>query len=164
MTVNVTAMRVPLLDLREQYAALAPDIRREIDEVLASQQFILGPKVEEFERAIADYIGVKHAIGVNSGTDALKLPLRAVGVGHGDEVITAANTFVATVGAIAETGATPVFVDCDDSFCIDVAQIEAKITPRTKAIMPVHFTGEVANMREVHLNVVGHHDVENPVA
>src|ERR1700722_10926717 len=105
--------------------------------------FTLGKPVAEFERRFADLIGVKHAIGVGSGTDALKLPLKALGIGHGDEVITAANTFIATVGAIAETGATPVLIDCDDSFCMNVDQLEAAITPKTKAVMPVQLTGEV---------------------
>ncbi len=114
--------------------------------LVESGRFTLGPAVQEFESRFADLIGVRHAIGVGSGTDAIKLPLRALGVGHGDEVITAANTFVATVGAIAEVGATPVFVDCDDSFCMNVAQVEAAITPRTKAIVPVHFTGETVDM------------------
>jgi len=91
-------------------------------------------------------LGVKHAIGVGSGTDALKLSLKALGIGYGDEVITAANTFIATVGAIHETGARAVLVDCDDSFCMDVSQVETAITPRTKAIMPVQFTGEVTDM------------------
>jgi dTDP-4-amino-4,6-dideoxygalactose transaminase len=86
---------------------------------------------------------------VNSGTDALKLPMLALGIGHGDEVVTAANTFIATVGAIAETGAKPVFVDCDDSFCMDVEKLEAAIGPKTKAIVPVQLTGEVTNMNVV---------------
>ena len=94
-------------------------------------------------------IGAKHAIGVDSGTDALKLPLKALDIGYGDEVITAANTFIATVGAIYEIGARPVFVDCDDTFCMDVSQLGAAITPRTKAIMPVHFTGYMTDMRRV---------------
>ena len=101
MTVNVTAMRVPLLDLREQYAALDSDIRREINDVLATQQFILGPKVEEFERAAADYIGVKHAIGVSSGTDALLAIFMALGFGPGDAVIVPSFTFFATGGCVA---------------------------------------------------------------
>ena len=94
-------------------------------------------------------IGSKHAIGVNSGTDAIKLSLKAHGVGPGDEVITAANTFVATVGAIVELGAVPVFVDCDDTFCMDVSQVESVITPKTRAIVPVHFTGYMTDMRRL---------------
>ena len=109
--------------------------------------FTLGKPVGEFEGRFAEVIGARHAIGVGSGTDALKLPLKAAGIGHGDEVITAANTFIATVGAINEIGARPVFVDCDDTFCMDVGQVEAAITPRTRAIMPVHLTGYMTDMR-----------------
>jgi dTDP-4-amino-4,6-dideoxygalactose transaminase len=94
-------------------------------------------------------IGTRHAIGVNSGTDAIKLSLKALGVGFGDEVVTAANTFVATVGAIAELGATPVFVDCNDTFCMNTAQVESVITEKTKAIVPVHFTGYMTDMRSL---------------
>lgn len=115
-------------------------------EFVPTGDFTLGKPVAEFERRFADLIGTRHAVGVGSGTDALKLGLRACGVGHGDEVITAANTFIATVGAIAETGATPVLIDCDDNFGMDARQIEGAITPRTTAIMPVHLTGEVADM------------------
>jgi aminotransferase EvaB len=122
------------------------DILAQIRAIVGDGSFTLGPAVAQFEAKFAALIGTEHAIGVGSGTDAIKLSLRAAGIGHGDEVITAANTFVATVGAIAEVGATPVFVDCDDSFCMDVAQVEAAITPRTKAIVPVHFTGETVDM------------------
>jgi dTDP-3-amino-2,3,6-trideoxy-4-keto-D-glucose/dTDP-3-amino-3,4,6-trideoxy-alpha-D-glucose/dTDP-2,6-dideoxy-D-kanosamine transaminase len=111
--------------------------------------FTLGKPLEEFEGKFARLIGAKHAIGVNSGTDALKLSLKALGIGHGDEVITTANTFIATVGAIAELGAQPVLVDCTDNFCMDVSQVEAKITPKTKAIMPVHFAGQMTDMRQL---------------
>jgi dTDP-4-amino-4,6-dideoxygalactose transaminase len=97
----------------------------------------------------ASMMGVKHAIGVGSGTDACKLPLKALGIGAGDEIITCANTFWATVGANHEVGARPVFVDCKDNFCLDVSQIEAAITPRTKAIIPVHLTGDAADMPRV---------------
>jgi dTDP-4-amino-4,6-dideoxygalactose transaminase len=140
-----TTTRVRYSYLGQQFAN--PDeILAGIREVVREGSFTLGPAVQKFEGEFAALIGTKHAIGVGSGTDAIKIPLRALGVGHGDEVITAANTFVATVGAIAELGATPVFVDCDDSFCMDVAQVEDKITPRTKAIVPVHFTGETVDM------------------
>jgi dTDP-4-amino-4,6-dideoxygalactose transaminase len=108
--------------------------------------FTLGPEVEQFERAFASLIGTPFAIGVGSGTDALTLSLRAVGIGSGDEVITAANTFIATVGAINATGARPVLVDVTPSFTIDPSRIERAVTPRTKAIIPVHLTGEVADM------------------
>lgn len=108
--------------------------------------FTLGKPVREFEQRFAAMIGAKHAVGVNSGTDALKLSLKAAGVGPGDEVITAANTFIATVGAIAETYARPVFVDCTDTFCMDVDQVEARITPRTRALLPVHLAGQMTDM------------------
>ena len=94
-------------------------------------------------------MGSKYAIGVNSGTDAIKLSLNAFGVGVGDEVITAANTFVATVGAINELGAKPIFVDCDDTFCMNADLVEKAITPKTKAIVPVHFTGYMTNMKQI---------------
>lgn len=131
--------------LLEQFADPAP-ILAEIGRLVATGDFTLGKPVAEFEKRFAELIGVRHAIGVGSGTDALKLPLKALGIGHGDEVITAANTFIATVGAIAETGATPVLVDCDDSFCMNVDYVEAAITEKTKAIMPVQLTGEVTDM------------------
>lgn len=108
--------------------------------------FTLGKPLQEFEAKFARLIGTKHALGVNSGTDAIKLSLKALGVGYGDEVITTANTFVATVGAIAETGANPVFVDCTDNFCMDVSQVEKAITPKTKAIVPVHYAGQMTDM------------------
>jgi dTDP-4-amino-4,6-dideoxygalactose transaminase len=108
--------------------------------------FTLGKPVREFEERFARLIGARHAIGVNSGTDALKLSLKALGVGPDDEVITAANTFIATIGAIAENFARPVLVDCTDNFCMDVSKVEAAITPRTKAIMPVHLAGQMTDM------------------
>jgi len=134
--------------LPQQFAdpsAILEELRR----FVPTGDFTLGKPVGEFERRFADVIGTRHAIGCGSGTDALKLPLRALDIGHGDEVITAANTFIATVGAINEIGARPVFVDCDDSFCMDVSRVEAAITPRTKAIMPVHFTGYMTDMRRL---------------
>ena len=108
--------------------------------------FTLGKPVRDFEQKFARMIGSRHAIGVNSGTDALRLSLKALAVGPGDEVITAANTFIATVGAIAENFARPVFVDCTDNFCMDVGQVEAAISARTKAIMPVHLAGQMTDM------------------
>jgi dTDP-4-amino-4,6-dideoxygalactose transaminase len=125
------------------------EILEELRRFVPTGNFTLGKPVAEFERRFAELIGTKHAIGVGSGTDSLKLSLKAIGVGHGDEVITAANTFIATAGAINEVGARNVFVDCDDSFCMDVRQVEAAITPRTKAIMPVHFTGYMTDMRKL---------------
>jgi dTDP-4-amino-4,6-dideoxygalactose transaminase len=141
-------MKVRYSYLPQQFADPSA-IFAELGKLVASGDFTLGKPVGEFETRFAALIGVKHAIGVGSGTDSLKLSLKALGIGHGDEVITAANTFIATVGAIAETGARPVLVDCDDSFCIDADKIETAITPRTKAIMPVHLTGEVADMERI---------------
>jgi dTDP-4-amino-4,6-dideoxygalactose transaminase len=131
--------------LPQQFAeidAIFDELRR----FIPTGDFTLGKPLAEFERRFAELIGTRHAIGVGSGTDALKLSLKAIGIAPGDEVITAANTFIATVGAINEVGARPIFVDCDDSFCIDVDQVEAAIGPRTRAIMPVHFTGEMPDM------------------
>lgn len=121
----------------------------ELKRFIPTGDFTLGKPLQQFEQRFAELIGTRHAIGVGSGTDALKLSLKAIGVGHGDEVITAANTFIATVGAINEVGARPVFVDCDDSFCMNVDQVEAAIGERTKAIMPVHFTGEMPDMAKL---------------
>jgi dTDP-4-amino-4,6-dideoxygalactose transaminase len=131
--------------LPQQFADI-DDLMAQLRAFVATGDFTLGAPLERFERSFAELIGTRHAIGVGSGTDAIKLPLKALGVGHGDEVITAANTFIATVGAIAEIGAIPVFVDCDDTFCMNVDQLERAITPRTKAILPVHFTGYMTDM------------------
>ena len=139
-------MKVRYSYLAQQFAD-CEELWRALREFVPTGDFTLGKPLAEFERRFADLIGTKHAIGVNSGTDSLKLSLEALGVGRGDEVITTANTFVATVGAICEVGATPVFVDCDDTFCMDVTKLEAAMTPRTKAIMPVHFTGYMTDMR-----------------
>lgn len=138
-------MRVRYSPLAQQFED-PEEIFAELRELVKSGDFTLGKPVREFEEMFAATTGMKHAIGVGSGTDALKIPLKALGLGPGDEVITAANTFYATVGAIAEVGARPVFVDCDDTFCIDPAQLERAITPRTKALIPVHLTGDVAEM------------------
>jgi dTDP-4-amino-4,6-dideoxygalactose transaminase len=141
-------VRVRYSPLAQQYADPEP-IFAELRQLVASGDFTLGKPVGEFERMFADMLGVRHAIGVGSGTDACKLPLKALGLGPGDEVVTCANTFWATVGAINEVGARPVFVDCDDSFCLDVGQLEAAITPRTRALMPVHLTGDAADMPRI---------------
>jgi aminotransferase EvaB len=150
-------MDVRYSPLAQQFAA--PDeIFAELRELVRSGDFTLGKPVVEFEKMFADLLGVKHAIGVGSGTDACKLPLKALGVGPGDEVITTANTFWATVGAIAEVGAKPVFVDCDDSFCMDVNQLEGTITPQTKALMPVQLTGDVADMPRI-MDIASKHNL-----
>jgi dTDP-4-amino-4,6-dideoxygalactose transaminase len=136
-----------MVDLKTQLAGIRAEIEAAIRSVLDSTQFILGPSVQALEKETAAYLGVKHAIGVASGTDALHLALRAAGIGAGDEVITTPFTFIATAEAISYLGARPVFVDIDpDTFNIDVRCIEAAITPRTRALLPVHLFGQPAEM------------------
>ena len=122
------------------------DLWRNLKKFVKTGDFTLGKELLKFEKKFASLIGAKYAVGVNSGTDAIKLSLKALNIKNGDEVITAANTFVATVGAITEIGAKPVFVDCDDTFCMNVDLIEKKITKKTRAIVPVHFTGYMTDM------------------
>lgn len=141
-------MQVTYAYLNEQFADVEgyfDDLRR----LVASGEFTLGPFVEAFERKFARYLGVKHAIGTNTGTDALILALKAVGVRPGDEVITVPNTFIATAGAIIAAGARPVFVDCDERYQIDSRRIAAAITPRTRAILPVHWAGCPADIETI---------------
>ncbi|MBX6311395.1 MAG: DegT/DnrJ/EryC1/StrS family aminotransferase [Isosphaeraceae bacterium] len=138
---------IPFVDLKAQYQAIRAEIEAAIARVLDSGQYILGEEVAAFEREFAAYSGAVHGVAVNSGTSALHLALLAAGIGSGDEVITTPHTFVATVAAIGYTGARPVFVDIDShSFTIDPNQIEAAITSRTKAIIPVHLYGQPADM------------------
>jgi dTDP-4-amino-4,6-dideoxygalactose transaminase len=138
---------VPLLDLNAQYEPIESQVVDAIVEVVRSKQFIMGPQIAVLESQLADYCQARHAIGVSSGTDALVLALMALGIGAGDEVITSPFTFFATAGSIARVGAIPVFVDIDpESFNIDPTLIEAKITNKTKAIMPVHLFGQMADM------------------
>jgi dTDP-4-amino-4,6-dideoxygalactose transaminase len=150
---------IPLVDLKSQYQSIKHEIDSAISEVIESCQFILGPKVEEFETDFAAYCQSGFAFGVNSGTSAVHLALLAAGVGPGDEVITVSYTFVATVAGILYTGATPVFVDIDPLTCnIDPAKIEAAVTSRTKVIMPVHLYGNCADMDPI-LDIAKRHNV-----
>lgn len=141
-------MKVRYSYLKQQFEN-AEDLWDDLKRFVETGDFTLGKPLSKFEENFASLMGSKYAIGVNSGTDAIKLGLKVQGVGVGDEVITAANTFVATVGAICELGAVPVFVDCDDTFCMNTKLIEAAITDKTKAIVPVHFTGYMTDMREI---------------
>ena len=139
-------MKVRYSYLKEQFSN-ADDLWLKLKDFVSTGDFTLGKELEVFEKRFAKLIGSKYAIGVNSGTDAIKISLKAIGTKKGDEVITAANTFVATVGAINELGAIPVFVDCKNNFCIDAEKIEEKISKKTKAILPVHFAGFMPNMK-----------------
>ena len=142
--------KVPFYGHVRQYHNLKAQIDKAIVDVLESGKYTMGPTLKRFEGELAEYMGMKHAIGVNSGTDAIWLALLALGVGKGDEVITTSNTFFATAEAVWLIGATPVFVDCHPlTRNIDVTKIEEKITPRTKAIIPVHLYGQPAEMREI---------------
>jgi dTDP-4-amino-4,6-dideoxygalactose transaminase len=141
---------IPLLDLRAQYESIAPEIHVAVDEVLRSQRFILGPQGEALEQEIAQFCGVRHAIGVASGTDALELGMHVCGVGSGDEVIVPAFTFIATGSAVSALGARPVFADIEPStFNLDPAQVQSLISPRTRAIIAVHLFGLPANMEPI---------------
>ena len=140
-------MNIPMVDLKGQYLALKDEIDSALLDALQATQFILGPNVQAFEQEAADYLGVKHAVGVASGTDALHLALAAAGIGEGDEVITTPFTFIATAEAISYVGATPVFVDIDPyTFNIDLNQVEQAITPKTRAVIPVHLFGQPVDM------------------
>lgn len=143
-------MRIPLVELAGQYRTLRDEILPAMDAVMSQAQFILGDDVARFEEEFAAFCGARHCVGVASGLDALQLALRAVGVGPGDEVITAANTFIASALAITHAGATPVLADVrKDDFNLDPAAVERAITPRTKAILPVHLYGQPARMDEI---------------
>ncbi|MCD2452993.1 DegT/DnrJ/EryC1/StrS family aminotransferase [Methylicorpusculum oleiharenae] len=141
---------IPMVNLKAQYEEIRDEIEQGIAETIANCSFILGPNVQNFEKEAAEYLGVKHAVGVASGTDALHLALLAEGIGVGDEVITTPFTFIATAEAICYVGATPVFIDIDPkTFNIDPDAIEQAITPKTKAIMPVHLFGQPADLTRI---------------
>jgi len=141
---------VPFVDLRRPLAAIHDDLFQEFERILSSMRLFLGPNVTSFQQEFAEYLGARHCVGVSDGTEALYLALRALGVGPGDEVITVSHTFFATTEAILLAGATPVFVDVDeDTFTMNVASLERVVTPRTKAIMPVHLYGLMADMEGV---------------
>jgi len=142
-------MRVQQLDLTRQYQQLKPEIDQAIQDVCASGMFCLGEQVTKFEAEVAQYIGVSHAIGVNSGSAALNLALIALDIGPGDEVIVPTNTYIATVFAVSHVGATPVFVDHDKYYNIDPKEVSKKITNKTKAIIMVHLYGQPCNIKEI---------------
>ncbi len=147
MTVPPRSVAVPALNLKAQYQSIRHEIEPAVLRLLESQMFVMGPEVESLEAELASYCGVARGVGCASGTDALLLPLMARGIGIGDEVITSPYTFFATAGSIWRTGAKPVFVDIEpDTYNIDPARIEAAITPRTRAIIPVHLYGQTADM------------------
>ena len=154
-----TITRVPLVDLKRQYRSIKEEVDSAIQDVLETQAFILGPQVKEFESLFASYCNTKHAIGVSSGTDALLLALKSLGIGDGDEVITSPFTFFATVGSICNTGAKPVFADIEpESFNIRPDLIEKCISNKTKAIIPVHIYGQCADMDPI-LEIAKKHDI-----
>jgi len=143
-------MPIPLLDLKRQYEPLRDDMERVLQEVADSQYFILGPQVDKFERAAATWLGVEHAIGVASGTDALLVALMALDIGPGDEVILPSFTFFATAGVVSRLGATPAFVDIDPvDFNMDPAAVRDRVSDRTKAIIPVHLFGQAADLARI---------------
>lgn len=152
-------MRVPFVDLKAQHAAIKNDVESAINSVIGDTAFVGGKYVEAFEKDYASFCGTQHVVGVSSGTSALQLALLAMEVGPGDEVITAANTFIATAEAISHTGAKPVFVDMDRrTYNINVADIEKAITDRTKVLIPVHLYGQPADMDPI-LEIAGKHNL-----
>jgi dTDP-4-amino-4,6-dideoxygalactose transaminase len=152
-------MKVPLLDLKAQYATIRDEVKKAVDDVLESQMFILGPKVEELEKNIAAYSGTRYAVGVSSGTDALLVALMAIDLRPGDEVITTPFTFFATAGVVVRMNARPVFVDIDPvTFNIDPAKVEAAVTRKTRAIIPIHLFGQCADMDPV-LDIARRHNL-----
>lgn len=156
---GVPPVEVPLVDLQLQYRDIRDEVMAAFDEALSSMRLALGPNVEAFEAEFSEFCEVKHTIGVASGTDALQLLLHAHGIGPGDEVVTSSFTFIATIEAIMLLGATPVLADIEpDTFCLDPTDVAAKITPRTRAVMPVHLYGHPADMDAI-AEVIGDRDI-----
>ncbi|MBV9055133.1 MAG: DegT/DnrJ/EryC1/StrS family aminotransferase [Candidatus Eremiobacteraeota bacterium] len=142
-------MSVPFVDLKTQFRNLRDEIMPRVLRVMEDATFILGPDVGAFEERFAGYVGTRHCVGVESGTAALQLALEALGIGDGDEVILPANTYIASAIAVSATGASPVLVDCDDAYLMDASKLDAAVTPRTKAIMPVHLYGQAVPMEPI---------------
>lgn len=160
MSATITANQVPFIDLPAQFRALQPEIDKALEPIFQSTGFILGPAVAQFEESFAQYVNGKFCVTLNSGTAALHLALMALDIGPGDEVITAANTFIATAEGISFVGATPRFVDADPvTYNIDVSKIEAAITSRTRAIIPVHLYGQPADMDAI-LEIASRHNLK----
>jgi dTDP-4-amino-4,6-dideoxygalactose transaminase len=154
----VSAAAIPFVDLAAQTAEVATSVQHSWDEILRTSSFINGPAVKAFEAAYARSVGVEHCVGVSNGTDALELAMRAAGIGSGDEVILPTNSFVATAESILRIGAKPVFVDCDARYyLIDVEQVAARVTDRTRAIVPVHLYGQMADMSPLE-RIIGERD------
>ena len=152
-------MPVPFVDLQAQYRSIKAEVDAAVQRVLDTSAFILGREVETFERAFAEYVGARECVGVSNGTAAIQLALQACGVGPGDEVIVPANTFFATAEAVSTAGATPVFVDCDPvTYNIDAGGVEAAVTPRTRAVIPVHLYGQPADLDPV-VEIAGRHNL-----
>lgn len=156
-------MNIPFLPYPKLYASYKKEVDAAMRDTLRGGRFILGKEVEEFEKNFAEYLGVKHVVGLNSGTDALLLALHAAGVGPGDEVITVSHTFIATIQVIKHVGATPILVDIEDDGLMDVDLVGAAITEKTKAIIPVHLSGDVVESPVIHAHLASHkrtHDIK----
>jgi dTDP-4-amino-4,6-dideoxygalactose transaminase len=154
----MTGSPIPLVDLRSQHAEIADEVTRGFARVCEDTAFILGADVAAFERDFAAYCGVAHCIGVGNGTDAIELAVRACGLGEGDEVLVPANTFIATALGVMRAGARPVPVDSDELFLMDPRRIEERLTPRTRAVMPVHLFGQMANLEAIG-EIAAHHNL-----
>ncbi|MBI3506697.1 MAG: DegT/DnrJ/EryC1/StrS family aminotransferase [Proteobacteria bacterium] len=155
----MTEVKVPFIDLKQRYLEEREELLACVDRVLAKGHLVLTQEVAEFEEKVQAFVGIKHCVGLNSGTDALMIGLWAMGIGKGDEVITPALSFVASTASIAHIGATPVYADVREDLNVDPADIERRITPRTKAIMPVHWTGRIAEMDAI-MDIARRHNLQ----